>query len=361
METDRFYYELPRELIAQSPAEPRDSSRLLILNRNSGDIRHARFSDISRLFGAGDVLVMNDTKVLPARLSGKKMTGGRVELLILNAVGDHEAMLRADLPISENSWHCYVKGKRIREGMRFNLDGGPYEATIEEHLEGGKYRVGFSIAGRCGPDTVKLDDLLGDLGSMPTPPYIKKNLEDPAEYQTVYARNPGSVAAPTAGLHFSRDLLVRLREKGVIISRLTLHLGPATVRPVSSENVEGHVMDLEHYYVDGGCARTINEAMRAGGRLWVVGTTTMKTLETVYSRRGSLVEDSGNSDLYIYPPYRFRTPSSFFLTNFHLPRSTLLMMISAYAGMDAVKNAYDVAVRERYRFYSFGDAMLIEG
>lgn len=361
MNTSDFDYHLPRELIAQSLAVPRDASRMLVLDRRTGKVDHVKFFDVLGFFNAGDVLVMNDTKVLPARLFGKKPTGGRVEILLIGLVGDPDAMLRTELPISGREWHGYVRGKKIREGLDVLLSGGRYGVYIGKHEGGASFRLSFRRIDGENAEHVTLRQLLDELGSMPVPPYIKKTLETPSDYQTVYARIAGSVAAPTAGLHFTGSVLEKLERAGVIVARVTLHVGPGTFKPVSADVVEDHLMEKEYYVVGEECAKNIENALDRGGRLWVVGTTTMKTLETVLTRQGQIKMCSGNSDLFIYPPYNFLTPSSFFLTNFHLPRSTLLMMISAYAGAEHVRRAYLEAVEMCYRFYSFGDAMLIVG
>ena len=363
MDTGDFDFHLPKELIAQEPACPRDTSRLLILNRRTGNVRHSEFNDITDLFEANDVIVVNDTKVLPARLFGRKRTGGKVEILLINAQGEKRAMLASELSFNEVRWVGYVRGKNVRTGMEIALDGIPVQALLGEHLGGTKFSISFTWDknNESPGDRLSLDGLLNSAGVMPTPPYIRKELEDSSKYQTIFAEFPGSIAAPTAGLHFSDRILGELADKSVNIASITLHVGPGTFQPVSSESIEEHRMEPEFYTITENCAELVNGSMSKGGRLWVVGTTTMKTLETVYSRHGKIVPDHGNSDLFIHPPYGFRTPASFFITNFHLPRSTLIMMISAYAGRKNVLEAYRQAVERRYRFYSFGDAMLITG
>ena len=384
MDAGDFVFHLPKELIAQEPASPRDTSRLLVLDRRNGNIRHCEFNDIPDLFDADDVMVVNDTKVLPARLFGRKRTGGKVEILLINALGDKKAMLDSELSLNEARWTGYVRGKNVRTGMEIALDGVPVQAVLGEHLGGTKFSISFTCEGEPtppphfqggtgGPDcprndsngtaeeSLSLHGLLNRAGVMPTPPYIRKELENSSKYQTIFAEFPGSIAAPTAGLHFSDRILGELANKGVNIASITLHVGPGTFQPVSSDCIEKHRMEPEFYTITENCAELVNGSISKGGRLWVVGTTTMKTLETVYSRHGKIVPDHGNSDLFIHPPYEFRTPASFFITNFHLPRSTLIMMISAYAGREKVLAAYRQAVERRYRFYSFGDAMLITG
>ena len=361
METSDFRYHLPKELIAQDPVHPRDTSDLLILNRRNGDIRHRKFHEIVGLFESDDVMVVNDTKVLPARLFGRKSTGGKVEFLLINAIGDKKAMLASEMPMDEVGWAGYVRGKNIRTGMEMKLNGVPIKAVLKEHLGGTKFSISFvrDDGNETYGKNISLDGFLNIAGVMPTPPYIGKELDDNSKYQTIFAEYPGSIAAPTAGLHFSDRILGELKEKGVNIASITLHVGPGTFQPVTSESIEGHRMEPEFYTITERCAELINDSISKGGRLWVVGTTTMKTLETVYSLHDKIVPDHGNSDLFIHPPYEFRTPAAFFITNFHLPRSTLIMMISAYAGRENVLEAYRQAVERKYRFYSFGDAMLI--
>ena len=332
----------------------------MVLDRSTGGISHKKFSRIVDYFEPGDVIVSNDTKVLKARLFGRKRTGGKVEILVQNAEGDDKAKLSSNTPLAGTLWVAYVRGKNIRSGHEIELDNIEVTAEICEHLGGAKFLIRF--ANRTEKrliDDFSLDDLLTKVGAMPTPPYVRKKLLDPRKYQTVYASHPGSIAAPTAGLHFSEEILGMIRERGVNMVSVTLHVGPGTYLPVTSDAVEEHRMEKEYYNISRKCAGLINECLDRGKRLWVVGTTTMKTLETVYSRQATVKEDHGNSDLFIYPPYTFKTPASFFLTNFHLPRSTLIMMISAYAGREKVLQAYKEAVEKKYRFYSFGDAMLI--
>lgn len=314
------------------------------------------------MFKPGDVIISNDTKVLRARLFGRKGTGGKVEILVQNAYGDEKAKLTSNIPLAENRWVAYIRGKNIRSGHLIELVNTEWAAEVCEHLGGAKFLIRFPNKwGTKGISVVTLDDLLEKAGAMPTPPYVRKTLCDPEKYQTVYARQPGSIAAPTAGLHFSEEILEMIRERGVNMVSLTLHVGPGTYLPVISDSVEKHRMEKEYYTLSQDSADIINDCLNRGKRLWVVGTTTMKTLETVYSRYGMLKEDHGNSDLFIYPPYKFKTPAFFFLTNFHLPKSTLIMMIAAYMGREMVLQAYNEAVDRKYRFYSFGDAMLIRG
>ena len=349
-------------MIAQEPSSPRHTSDLLVLDRSTGEIDHGKFYRIVDMFEPGDIMVSNDTKVLKARLFGRKRTGGKVEILVQNAEGDDKAKLSSSIPISGTRWVAYVRGKNIRSGHKIELDNIEMTAEVCEHLGGAKFLISFAnCTGEGVVEEYTLDYLLTKAGTMPTPPYVRKKLGDPVKYQTVYARDPGSIAAPTAGLHFSEEILEMIRNKGVNIVSVTLHVGPGTYLPVTSDSVEEHKMEKEYYALSKECAGSINECLDRDKRLWVVGTTTMKTLETVYSRHGTLKEDHGNSDLFIYPPYTFKTPASFFLTNFHLPRSTLIMMISSFAGRENILRAYKEAVEREYRFYSFGDAMLIKG
>lgn len=371
MRTELFDYFLPRELIAQSPASPRDSSRLMILDRQGGGVEHSIFSDIVDLFEEGDVIVTNNTRVVPARLFGKKTTGGKVEILLESTEGDERAMLNTALPIDACRWKGSVRGRRM-EGKRILLDKVRVDALVEEHIHEGRYLIRFisrsqenggnnNNQGRTHGSDITLQAILERSGVMPTPPYIKQELDQDSRYQTVFAREPGAIAAPTAGLHFSENILSRLDDIGVVQTSVTLHVGAGTFRPVKTEDVADHEMENEYYEVSEECALNVNTALEKGKRLWVVGTTTMRTLETIFSEHGTLVPTSGNTGIFINPPYSFRTPSTFFLTNFHLPRSTLIMMLSAYCGRDNILKAYELAVAERYRFYSFGDAMLIRG
>jgi S-adenosylmethionine:tRNA ribosyltransferase-isomerase len=349
-------------LIAQEPVSPRHTSNLLILDRSTGGIHHETFYRIIDMFESGDVIVSNDTKVLKARLFGRKRTGGKVEILVQNQEGDPKAKLSSNISITGSRWVAYVRGKNIRSGHCIELDNIEVTAQVCKHLGGAKFLIEFKDRTQNKSEIeFTLDDLLRIAGTIPTPPYVRKKLLDPGKYQTVYARHPGSIAAPTAGLHFSEEILERIHDIGVNMISLTLHVGPGTYLPVSSDSVEEHKMEKEYYTLTQKCARLINECLDRGKRLWIVGTTTLKTLETVYSRHGTLKEDHGNSDMFIYPPYKFKTPASFFLTNFHLPKSTLIMMIAAYAGREKVLHAYREAVEREYRFYSFGDAMLIRG
>ncbi len=333
MDVSELDYEFRDELIAQRPAEPRDSSRLMYVGKES--TQHLTFRDITGLLGEGDVLVKNKTKVVPARIEAKKVTGGRVEILLY-----HER--------EEGLWDSLVKGSGIKEGAE--LYAGETSLRVERHLGGGRYLLGC----RDG------DLLMEREGSMPTPPYIKKPLRDRDEYQTVYAREPGSVAAPTAGFHFTQDILKELKGRGVEIHDITLHVGPGTFLPIRTERVEEHSMDSEYYVVDKDTAEGVTKANREGRRLILVGTTTVRAMESV-SRGGVVEEGKGWTDIFIYPGYRFQSGMDMFMTNFHLPRSTPLMLTCAFGGKERVLGAYGSAVRKGYRFYSFGDSMLLEG
>jgi S-adenosylmethionine:tRNA ribosyltransferase-isomerase len=339
MLTSEFDYDLPTELIAQEAA-PRGKSRLLYLDRN-GTRQHLRIVDLPRLLSAGDLLVVNNTKVLPARLHAwREATGGQVELLLVER-------------LSETQWTTLLKpGRRVRRGTRLLLADG-LAVEIRKKLVDGRYRVQFSEP---------IEPHLESLGHVPLPPYIKRddNLEDRARYQTIFARFLGAIAAPTAGLHFDDDLLSSLREAGVGIAELTLHVGIGTFKPVTAELVHEHRMETERYQVPAETAAAISEARRHGGRIVAVGTTCVRTLETVAREfNGSIVEGEGSTDLFITPGFPFQV-ADLLLTNFHLPRSTLLMLVAAFAGRDRILQAYQDAINHRYRFFSYGDAMLIE-
>lgn len=340
MTTKDFYYDLPPELIAQHPLEDRTSSRLLCMNRETGEIQHRHFRDIVEYLNPGDCLVMNNTRVIPARLYGiKEDTGGKIEFLLLK---------RIDI----DTWNVILKpGRRARCGARFVFGGGLLRAEIIEVCSDGNRIVRFEYDGVW-------EELLDKLGEMPLPPYIKEKLEDKERYQTVYSKIEGSAAAPTAGLHFTNELLNTIKAKGVNIAYLTLHVGLGTFRPVSVENVEDHIMHTEHYEVTKEAADMINNTRKKGGRIIAVGTTSVRTLETVADDDGIMHEEIGDTSIFIYPGYKFKAVDSI-ITNFHLPESTLLMLVSAFAGKENVFRAYDAAVKEKYRFFSFGDAMII--
>jgi S-adenosylmethionine:tRNA ribosyltransferase-isomerase len=358
MRIEEFDYSLPAELIAQTPVEPRDHARLLVVDRDTGSIEHRRFYEIADYMDPGDLLVANESKVLPARLMGHKVdTGGKVEVLLLRPAPQPEE--EGGEPAT---WEALVSpGRRVMEGTRLgfgNPDGGPYlEATVVARAELGGRIVRFDRPPR---------PLLDALGQMPLPPYIHQKLDDPSRYQTVYARTEGSAAAPTAGLHFTRRLIDELKDKGVGFATVVLHVGLDTFRPMHEENVEEHPMHSEWYSMPGETAEAITRTRAEGGRVIAVGTTSVRVLETVAqaqaiesgNRTQKVAAGEGWSRLYIRPGYRFGLVDEI-ITNFHLPRTTLLMLVSAFAGRELVLRAYDEAIRERYRFYSFGDAMLI--
>lgn len=339
MKTSDFYYELPKELIAQTPVEPRDSSRLMVLNRETGEIEHRHFYDILDYLNEGDLLVCNDSRVLPARIFGVKETGARVEFLLLKQ-------------ISGNRWETLCKpGKKAREGAEFIFGDGIMKAKIAGVTEDGNRIVDFD----CNESFFAA---LDKIGQMPLPPYITEELKDRERYQTVYSHELGSAAAPTAGLHFTEELMEKLRAKGVNIAYVTLHVGLGTFRPVKVDDVTKHKMHSEHYEIPEETARLINQTKQNGKRVIAVGTTSCRTLESVASFYGEIKPCDGFTDIFIYPGYEFKVLDGL-ITNFHLPESTLIMLVSAFAGYDNIMNAYKTAVEEKYRFFSFGDAMLI--
>lgn len=342
MNTEDFNFHLPEELIAQTPLEKRDSSKLLVIDRKTHQMTDTHFDHIIDQLNPGDALVMNNTRVLPARLYGEKPdTHGHVELLLLkNTQGD--------------DWEVLAKpAKRLRVGAKISFGGGRLNATVKEELDHGGRIVKFSYEG------IFLE-VLESLGEMPLPPYIHEKLEDRERYQTVYAKENGSAAAPTAGLHFTQELLSKIQAKGIKLVYLTLHVGLGTFRPVSVDNVEEHEMHSEFYSLSEEAAQTLREVKAAGGRIVAVGTTSIRTLETIGSKfNGQIQADSGWTNIFIKPGYQFKVVDAF-STNFHLPKSTLVMLVSAFAGRDFVLEAYKHAVDERYRFFSFGDAMFVE-
>ena len=340
MKTADFDYDLPQELIAQDPLEQRDSSRLLILDKETGERTHKIFHDIIDYLHEGDCLVINNTKVIPARLIGEREgTGGKVEVLLLKRRSD-------------NVWETLVKpGKKARPGMRLSFGGGLLHAEVQEVVDEGNRLIRFEYEGI-------FEEILDQLGQMPLPPYITHQLKDKNRYQTVYAKYDGSAAAPTAGLHFTKELLQQVKDKGVDIAEVTLHVGLGTFRPVKVDNVLDHHMHSEFYMVSQEAADKINNAKKNGGRIISVGTTSTRTLEAASDENGMLKECSGWTDIFIYPGYSFKVIDCL-ITNFHLPQSTLVMLVSALAGREHVLNAYKEAVEERYRFFSFGDAMFI--
>ena len=339
MKTSDFYYDLPKELIAQTPVEPRDSSRLLVLGRESGEIEHRHFYDIIDYLNEGDLIVANDSRVLPARIYGVKDTGARVEFLLLKQ-------------ISGNRWETLCKpGRKAKEGAKFTFGDGLLTATVAEVKDDGNRIVDFD----CDENFFST---LDKIGQMPLPPYITEELKDRERYQTVYSHELGSAAAPTAGLHFTDELMDRLRAKGVKIAYVTLHVGLGTFRPVKVDDVTKHKMHSEHYEIPKETADLIKQTKQNGKRVIAIGTTSCRTLESVAAEHGEIIPCEGFTDIFIYPGFEFKVLDGL-VTNFHLPESTLIMLVSAFAGYDNIMNAYKTAVDERYRFFSFGDAMCI--
>ena len=335
-----FYFYLPARLIAQTPLEKRDTSRLLHLDKTTGEIEHRHFYDVKQYLRKGDCLVLNDSRVLPARLIGARPTGGSVELVLLKDLG-------------EGCWECLSRpGRKTKPGQEIVFGNGELTATVQSVTEGGNRIVKFQYEG------VFLE-VLERLGKMPLPPYIKEELKDAERYQTVYSRELGSAAAPTAGLHFTMELLQEIEKMGVNICFVTLHVGLGTFRPVKVENIEEHEMHSEFCMVPADTAKTINETKRRGGRVIAVGTTSCRTLESFANEDGTIEETAAWTNIFIYPGYKFKCVDAL-ITNFHLPESTLIMLVSALAGRENILHAYEVAVKEEYRFFSFGDAMLIE-
>ena len=340
MKVSEFNYNLPEELIAQTPIEKRDESRLMILDRSKKTIEHKKFKDIIDYLEPGDVLVRNNTKVIPARLYGQKETGAKVEFLLLNN-------------IEVDVWECIVRpGNKLHIGTKVIFGDGILIAEILEIMPGGTRKVEFHYQGI-------FNEILDQIGLMPLPPYIHESLKEKDRYQTVYAKYDGSAAAPTAGLHFTEELLKKLEEKGIIIANVTLHVGIGTFRPVKEDTVEEHKMHTEHYYIKQEDVDKINNAKKNGKRVIAVGTTSCRVLETIADENGMVKETEGDTGIYIYPGYKFKCLDGL-ITNFHLPQSTLLMLVSALAGKDYIMQAYEEAVKEKYRFFSFGDAMFIK-
>lgn len=339
MKTSDFYYDLPEELIAQTPVEPRNSSRLMVLPRNGGKIEHKHFYDLPEFLKPGDCLVLNNTRVLPARLYGtREDTGAVVEFVLLRQHGN-------------KLWECLAgPGKKAKTGYKFRFSD-KLTAIVTDVLEDGNRMIEFACEG-------DFFAVLDEVGQMPLPPYIKEKLKDKERYQTVYSKDAGSAAAPTAGLHFTKEMLESIKAMGVNIAYVTLHVGLGTFRPVKVEDVTQHKMHTEHYYIPEEAAKTINETRKNGGRVICVGTTSCRTVESCAKKYGEIRECSGDTDIFIYPGFEFKCMDGL-ITNFHLPESTLIMLVSAFAGYDNVMNAYNTAVKERYRFFSFGDAMLI--
>jgi S-adenosylmethionine:tRNA ribosyltransferase-isomerase len=341
MRVEDFDFYLPEELIAQTPLKERAESRLMVLNRETGEVSHNKFKQVIDFLSEGDCLVLNDTRVLPARLFGtKEDTGANIEVLLLKQEDNDE-------------WETLVKpAKRIKVGSVITFGDGRLSATCTDTKDHGGRILKFSYDGI-------FYEVLDELGEMPLPPYIRERLDDQDRYQTVFARERGSAAAPTAGLHFTEELLEQIRIKGIHIAFITLHVGLGTFRPVSVESIEEHDMHAEFYQVSEGTARLLNEVKSNGGKIVTVGTTSTRTLETIRSKHREFVEESGWTSIFIYPGYEFKAIDGL-ITNFHLPKSTLIMLVSALAGRDHVLNAYETAVKEKYRFFSFGDAMLIK-
>lgn len=341
MKTTDFYYDLPKEQIAQTPIEPRDHSRLLKLDRQSGEIEHHHFYDIIDYLDPGDTLVVNTSKVIPARLFGtKEKTGGAMQFLLLEQK-------------EKDIWEVMVKpGKKAKEGTRFVFGNGLLKAEVLKTVEGGNRLV------RMHHEGDSIYPILEQIGNMPLPPYITAKLQNKERYQTVYAKQLGSAAAPTAGLHFTNDLMNKIKEKGINIVDVTLHVGIGTFRPVKVDDITQHHMHSEHYHLPKHTADIINATKKRGNRVIAVGTTSCRTLESVASKLGEIGEDDDTTSIFIYPGYKFKVLDGL-ITNFHLPESTLIMLVSAFAGYDNTMHAYETAVQDNYRFFSFGDAMLI--
>lgn len=339
MKTDDFDYYLPEELIAQHPAEKRDHARLLVLDKETGEIEDKYFYDIIDYLNPGDVLVMNDTRVIPARLFGHREDKEEsIEVFLLHN-------------IEEKTWECLVRpGKKMKIGTKI-IFSEELSAEVKYIKEDGNRIIEFFYEGI-------FNEILDKLGNMPLPPYIKEELDEPEEYQTVYSKNPGSVAAPTAGLHFTKELLKQIEEKGIKLAYLTLNVGLGTFRPVSVDDVNDHKMHSEFYSISQETADIINEAHANGKRVIATGTTTIRTLETVYKNKGEITKDSGWTDIFIYPGFEYKVVDAL-ITNFHLPKSTLVMLVAAFTSQDMILDTYNYAVKEKYRFFSFGDAMFI--
>lgn len=340
MKVTDFDFYLPEELIAQHPLEKRDESRLMVLNKQTGEIEHKKFYDVLDYLNEGDTLVLNNTRVMPARLIGEKEnTGGKIEFLLLKR-------------IEGDKWECLAKpGKSAKVGRKFTFGNGKLKAEVVDVLEDGNRIVEFKYDGI-------FEEVLDSLGEMPLPPYIHERLEDKELYQTVYSKEKGSAAAPTAGLHFTKELLQKIQDKGVNIAYVTLHVGLGTFRPVKVETIEDHDMHSEFYILDQKDADIINETKKRGNKVISVGTTSTRTLETIGDENGMVKAQSGWTNIFIYPGYKFKVIDNL-ITNFHLPESTLIMLVSALAGRENVLHAYETAVKEKYRFFSFGDAMFI--
>ena len=340
MRVEEFNYELPKELIAQTPYDKRDEARLMVLDKENKNIEHKIFRDVLEYLNPGDCLVINDTKVIPARLYGKKDTGANVEFLLLKRLEGDE-------------WEAMVRpGNKLKVGSKVEFGEGLLKAEILEVMPGGNRKVKFEYQGI-------FNEILDQIGLMPLPPYITETLKDKDKYQTVYAQYEGSAAAPTAGLHFTEELLEKVKAKGVEIAKVTLHVGIGTFRPVKVETVEEHEMHSEHYYIKAEEAEKINRAKENGKKVIAVGTTSCRVLESVADENGKVKEIEGDTSIFIYPGYKFKCIDNL-ITNFHLPESTLIMLVSSLAGKDFVMEAYNEAVKEKYKFFSFGDAMIIK-
>ena len=340
MKVTDFDYELPEELIAQTPMEKRDESRLMVLDRKEQTIEHKHFKDVIDYLEPGDVLVRNNTKVIPARLYGKKETGAKVEFLLLNNM-------------EKDIWECIVRpGNKLHVGTKVIFGDGILKAEVLDTMPGGTRKVKFHYEGI-------FNEILDKIGLMPLPPYIHESLKEKDRYQTVYAKYDGSAAAPTAGLHFTPELLKKIEEKGIDIANVTLHVGIGTFRPVKEDTVEAHQMHSEHFYIKEEDCEKINKAKKSGHRVIAVGTTSCRVLETIADDNGYVKPTEGDTQIFIYPGYKFKVVDNL-ITNFHLPESTLIMLVSTLAGKENVMNAYNIAVKEKYRFFSFGDAMFIK-
>ncbi len=339
MFVDKFDYELPERLIAQEPVEPRDESRLIVLDKQDGNIEHKIFKEIGDYLNKGDVLVVNNTKVIPARLYGRKTTGAKVEVVLLKR-------------LSEDTWETLVRpGNKIKPGTNLVFKDGLLTAEVKDYAQGGGRILKLKYTGN-------FDEVLDDVGVVPLPPYIYKKLENKERYQTVYAKEKGSAAAPTAGLHFTSKLIDNLKDKGIIFCNVLLHVGLGTFRPVKTKNIEDHEMHSEYYEINKETVDIINNARKSGNKIVCVGTTSVRVLESVADNNGNLKECSGWTDIFIYPEYKFKIVDAI-ITNFHLPKSTLLMLVAAFAGEEKTLHVYKEAVKDNYRFFSFGDAMLI--
>jgi len=353
MNRNEFYYELPEELIAQTPIARREQSRLLCLDRRSGAMDHRRFFELPELLSDGDCIVLNDSRVIPARLLGRKESGGAVEVVLLRNIEPESGTRNSESNIAGGTtWECLTRpGRKTKTGTKLVFGDGELTAAVIGGTDGGNRLIEFKYNGI-------FNEVLERLGKMPLPPYIRQELEDSERYQTVYSRISGSAAAPTAGLHFTHELLEEINARGVKLCYITLHVGLGTFRPVRTDTVEAHRMHEEYFIIPGETAETVNRVKAGGGRVIAVGTTSCRALESCAAESGEISAFSGFTGIFIYPGYKFKCIDGL-ITNFHLPESTLIMLVSAFAGRENTLRAYDEAIRERYRFYSFGDAMLI--